>query len=119
MVKTTTKFIALGIMSALIAGPTICWAGVQSALPILLGAASLGDDGRSATAQADELLREARQAMAEGNLGVAESKISRAEGLQPKYSLFHAGDTPKKARADFEKLSQKSAGADRAAQRAR
>ncbi len=113
MVKTTTKFFAVSVISALAWAPVCSWAGVQSALPMLLGAASLGDDGRSATAQADQLLREARQAMSEGNYTVADFKISRAEALQPKYSLFHSGDTPKKARADLEKQTQKSASPDR------
>src|SRR5207237_8376311 len=82
----------------------------QSILPMLLCAAALGEDGRSASAQADDLLREARQAMSEGNYDIADSKIKRAELLQTKYSLFHNGDTPKKARADLEKLTQPSSG---------
>jgi hypothetical protein len=114
VVKTTTKFFAVSMVSALAWAPVCGWAGVQSALPMLLGAASLGDDGRSATAQADDLLREARQAMAEGNYTIADSKIKRAELLQPKYYPFHAGDTPKKVRADLEKLTQASANTDRA-----
>jgi type II secretory pathway component GspD/PulD (secretin) len=111
VLKTTTKFVAAGVAVALCWNPLIGWAGVQSALPLLLGAASLGDDGRAATAKADDLLREARQAMADGNLTIADTKIAAAEKLQPKYPMFHAGDTPKKVRADFEKLAAQKSGA--------
>jgi type II secretory pathway component GspD/PulD (secretin) len=111
VLKTTTKLFAASVAVALCGSPLISRAGVQSALPLLLGAASLGDDGRTAAAKADDLLREARQAMADGNLTIAESKITAAEKLQPKYPMFHAGDTPKKIRADFEKLAAQKNGA--------
>ena len=103
VLKTTSKIFA-GIITAIGLLPTYGWGNVQSALPMLLGAASLGDDGRSSVAQADELLREARAAMAEGNFEIADSKISRAEALQPKYPMFHVGDNPKRARGDLDKL---------------
>lgn len=66
-----------------------------------LAVAATGDDGPSDVEQADELLRLARKAMAEHNRQLADSYISRAEALNPKYGLFHTGDTPKKCRADF------------------
>ena len=66
-----------------------------------LATAALGDDSQSNVEQADELLRQARKAMAEHNRGLADSFISRTERLNPKYGLFHTGDTPKKCRADF------------------
>jgi general secretion pathway protein D len=107
VLKTTTKLVAASVVLAFCGAPFSVQAGVQSAFPLLLGAASLGDDGRSATAKAEDLLREARQAMTDGNYEIAESKISRAEALQPKYPPFHMGDTPKKARNDYEKLMSK------------
>src|SRR5690348_1560502 len=65
-----------------------------------LGQAPTGTDART---QSDDLLRRARQAMAEGNIETAESLVSRAESLKTDYGLFHMGDTPKKARRDLEK----------------
>ena len=41
--------------------------------------------------------------MAEGHLQLADSYIARAEALNPKYSLFHIGDTPAKCRHDLDK----------------
>ncbi|HZZ30306.1 MAG TPA: hypothetical protein VFE46_20070 [Pirellulales bacterium] len=115
--KLTSKLIAI-LLAIICLSPVCGWAGVQSALPLLLGAASLGDDGRSATAQADELLREARAAMTEGNYEIADSKISRAEALQPKYLPLHIGDTPKKARADLDRLlGEKAVGTDHSGQK--
>ena len=64
----------------------------------------------AARSQSDDLLRRARQAMAEGNLETAESLVSRAESMKTDYGLFHMGDTPKKARRDLEK-SRESRGA--------
>ena len=53
--------------------------------------------------QATDLLRRARQAMAENDLTAAESLIAQAEALAVEYNSFHLGDTPKKARRDFER----------------
>ncbi len=105
--NTTTKIFAAFCAFTLAAAPTLCWAGSQSvALAMLMGAASLGDDGNSAAVkQADDLLREARQAMNGGNLDAAASKIAQADALRPKYPLFYSGDTPKRAHADLEKLA--------------
>jgi general secretion pathway protein D len=68
-----------------------------------LGQAPTGADARS---QSDDLLRRARQAMAEGNLETAESLVSRSESMKTDYGLFHMGDTPKKARRDLEKARE-------------
>ncbi len=82
-------------------------AGVAHAMPPVglvetcLAVAATGDDAPSDVEQADELLRLARKAMSEHNRQLADSYISRAEALNPKYGLFHTGDTPKKCRADF------------------
>ncbi|MGW8256137.1 MAG: hypothetical protein ACWGMZ_01495 [Thermoguttaceae bacterium] len=53
--------------------------------------------------QATDLLRRARQAMAENDLTAAESLITQAESLKVEYSVFHLGDTPKKARRDLQR----------------
>ena len=94
-------------------------AGVQTALPLLLSAASLGADTRNPVAEADQLLHDARQAMSEGNLEIADSKITAAEKLAPKYFPLHVGDTPKRARADLDKLlTQRAVGSDKNAKQA-
>ncbi|MGA2059933.1 MAG: hypothetical protein ABSG67_05585 [Thermoguttaceae bacterium] len=53
--------------------------------------------------KAADLLRRARQAMAENDLTAAESLIAQSEALGVEYSSFHLGDTPKKARRDLER----------------
>lgn len=111
MLSTTTKLFAGAIVLAASLVPGRLLAGVDSALPLVLSAATLGDDGRSAVVQADELLKAARKAISEGNYEVADSKIAAAEKLQPKYPPIHMGDTPKKARTDLDKLMAKRASA--------
>jgi general secretion pathway protein D len=69
---------------------------------VIAGAASTGQ-AASAAKEAESLLAKARQAMGEGNLELADSYITRAEKLAPKYGIFHVGDTPKKAREDLQK----------------
>ncbi|HEX3999973.1 MAG TPA: hypothetical protein VHX65_15585 [Pirellulales bacterium] len=81
-------------------------AGVARAVPPMglvqtyLVAAAIGDDATD-VGQADNLLRQARNAMQQRNWQLADSFIARAEALNPKYGLFHSGDTPKKCRADY------------------
>ncbi len=82
-------------------------AGIARAVPPMglvqtyLAIAATGDDGPTDVQRADDLLRQARKAMAEHKRELADSFISRAEAINPKYGLFHTGDTPKKCRADF------------------
>ena len=66
--------------------------------------------GDAAREQTTDLLSRARQAMAEGNLETADSLLTRAEGMNVAYGLFHTGDTPKKARRDWERLRQSRSG---------
>jgi general secretion pathway protein D len=107
VLSTTTKLFAGAIVLAACFVPGRLRAGVDSALPLVLSAATLGDDGRGAVAQADDLLKAARKAMSDGNYEVADAKIAAAEKLQPKYPPIHIGDTPKKARIDLDKLMAK------------
>ena len=58
--------------------------------------------------QCDDLLKRARQAMAESNLSAANSLISQAESLGVQYGRLHIGDTPVKARAELIRLSRPS-----------
>ncbi len=57
--------------------------------------------------QAESFLRRARQAMEAGNYETASSFIRRAERLRVRYSPFHLGDTPEKARRDLWKLQKR------------
>ena len=102
---------ALAIVSAL--PPLSARAGVfdvaVSTTLAVPGQADNGSDG--ARRQVDDLLARARQAMQEGNLETADSLISRAETAKVKYGLFHTGDSPTKARRDFEKLRDARGGA--------
>ena len=55
-------------------------------------------------AQADDLLRRARQAMSRHDLATAAKLIGDAEVLGVDYGPLHFGDTPKKAARDLEKM---------------
>jgi general secretion pathway protein D len=114
--KTTTKLLAGSLALVAFATPLCVWAGSQDgALSLLLGAASLGDDGKSPQKLAEEYLREARQAMNSGDFATANNRIAAADALGVKYSPLHIGDSPKKARAALEKLqSQKPLPSQRA-----
>ena len=97
--------------SKLFVGTLIFLAGTSAAIaqavpPVgliqtCLAIAATGDDGPTDVQRADDLLRQARKAMAEHNRQLADSFIARAEEINPKYGLFHTGDTPKKCRADY------------------
>ncbi|MDZ4658238.1 MAG: hypothetical protein SH868_11730 [Bythopirellula sp.] len=53
----------------------------------------------------DQILANARQAMAHGDLAKAETLVKRAEAAKPKYPVLHFGDTPARVRRDLEKLA--------------
>jgi general secretion pathway protein D len=61
------------------------------------------------------LLKQARAAMQQGDLGQANDCISRAEAMDVSLGVFHLGDTPKKARRDLERLRAKAASSTRPA----
>ena len=99
--KTTHLFTAALVLS--LGSATTAFAG-SSALPqVFLTAIALGDNTAGPQSTVDDLLKRARQALDEGNLEIADSFIHRAEEQNPKYGPFHMGDTPTKARADWEK----------------
>lgn len=77
--------------------------GLAIVLSGSVGQAPAADPARE---QMNDLLARARQAMAEGNLETADSLISRAEGLNVTIGFFHTGDSPKKARRDWQKLRE-------------
>ncbi len=115
----TTSHRLVGMLS-LIAGlsPAIALAAPATGLlQVCIAAAAVGESGD--TQQCDDLLRQARKALADGHLQLADSCISRAEQLNPKYSIFHMGDTPVKARTDLNKrLGIRTTAEDRSETRA-
>jgi general secretion pathway protein D len=70
------------------------------------GNVSTGQAGGLTHADVDQILSNARQAMAQGDLAKAESLVKRAEAANPKYPVLHFGDTPARVRRDLDKLSQ-------------
>lgn len=111
VLKTTAKTLVGWIAVAIVlsagmvsAGPIGClghaWLGAAAvAQSAPSGNNSAEDNGR----QAADLLRRARQAMAENDFAVADSLISQAEALGVRYGALYMGDTPKKARHDLER----------------
>ncbi len=57
-------------------------------------------------AQCDDLLRRARQAMAENDLQAARALLSQAEALGVPYPPLYPGDTPQKLRRDLDRKTQ-------------
>jgi general secretion pathway protein D len=103
--KTTTKTLVGCIALAMIVSArTLVASPLDGASVTWLGTVALGqaspEDPRQETA---ELLKRARQAMAENDLVAADSLISRAEALGVKQNVFYRGDTAEKARRDLER----------------
>jgi general secretion pathway protein D len=91
------------------------WAWLSLCLTILPCCTTLHGQTTAAPAgnsqqEADQLLAQARRAMSEGNLEIAGAFLTRAEALQPKYPVYHLGETPKKIRDDLQKLQAAGAG---------
>ncbi len=70
------------------------------------GNVSTGQAGALTHADIDQILSNARQAMAQGDLAKAETLVKRAEAVNPKYPVLHFGDTPARVRRDLDKLAQ-------------
>jgi general secretion pathway protein D len=104
----TARLITGSVAAALMLFASASSAGpVAGDAAVLLGAASLGQNAPDVNAgskqsQSDDLLRRARQAMAENDFVAAEKLISQAEALGVDYGPFCFGDTPKKAMRDLE-----------------
>jgi general secretion pathway protein D len=105
------KLLTGSIVVAVMTSATFSYGGTwASAAPsVLMAGVGQTADGRvpDKRAQSQDLLRRARQAMAENDLAAAEALISQAESLGVEYSAFHFGDTPRKARHD---LTERKAG---------
>ncbi len=104
--KTTASRLIGGLAFLATCSPAIGWANPPAgSIQAWLGRAAVGDDGSASPAdQADDFLRQARSAMANHNYELADHFISSAEQINPHYSIFHTGDTPKKCRTDLNRL---------------
>jgi general secretion pathway protein D len=108
--KTTAKAlvgwfaVAIVLSAGMVAADTVCcttqtWLGISA-----LGQSSPADASpEDRGSQSADLLRRARQAMAENDLSAAETLISQAESLGVQYNALYMGDTPKKARHDLDR----------------
>ncbi len=108
--KTTTNALVGCIALALVLSARTVAAGpVNGTSETWLAAAALGQSNAADNLPADprqrsaDLLRRARQALAEKDFVAAESLISQADALGVKYNIFYQGDTPEKARRDLER----------------
>ncbi len=107
--KTTTKALVGWVAFATVASANIAMAGALNATSqgwlgaVILAQAAENNGGDDKSQQATDLLRRARQAMAENDLPAADTLISQAESLNITYNTFYMGDTPKKARRDLER----------------
>ena len=110
MVLNTTKSLVLFVAAALgFAAPAVA---APLAVRLLVAASAVGDSPRAKASndrkEVEGLLIRARQALKDGDLEMAESVMARAEKLKVEYSVFHLGDTPRKARADLEAAKRKT-----------
>jgi general secretion pathway protein D len=69
---------------------------------VLPGQAAVAKSTTADRREVERLLISARQSMDDGHYETADSLISRAEAMKVEFSLFHVGDTPKKARHDLD-----------------
>ena len=116
--KATAKALVGWIALATILSARIAAAGLPcGTIPLWLGAAAVGQSAPAGDSSSTEdkaqqtadLLRRARQAMAENNLTAADSLISQAEALGVQYNFFYMGDTPKKARQALDRKRNSAA----------
>ncbi len=100
--KSLLVFVAVALG---LAAPSAATAAGTVSVRLMLAADALGQTNRAKAASdrrdVEGLLVRARQAMKDADFETADSLIARAEKLKVEFSLFHLGDTPKKARADF------------------
>jgi len=120
--KTTANALVGCIALAMIITTSTAVAGPLGDAPenwlgsVLLGQSSTADSPAAKNTapknkgkQVADLLRRARQAMAENDLSTAESLVSQAEGLGVTYNVFYMGDTPKKVRRDLQRKQEADA----------
>jgi len=104
------------LLSGCVAATLVLWGSSAAAAPhpvvggLLSGLSAPAQINRRSASEdrrkAEELLHRAREAMKQGNLGLADTYIDRAAKLNVKYDSLFARfrDTPQKARRDLNKL---------------
>ena len=97
-----------GLLCGALAG-TQAWAAPVSVQWTAL-ASALGAPDDSARDQADALLKQATEAIRNADFERAEKLITAAENLNPRYSIFHFGVTPQKARGELRKAMKEKIG---------
>ena len=111
VLNTPKSLVILAAMSwGLVLGPVARASNVP--VRVILAASAVGQSAKAKAAgdrkEVEGLLLRARQAMKDGDWEGAESVLVRAEKLKVEYSVFHLGDTPKKARTDLEAAKRKT-----------
>jgi len=104
-VLNATRWIGIGLvlvgMGLAVAGSQA--ASLSTALGWAVGQTAVAQAGTpDKKAQADDLLRRARQALAENDLDAAEQLVAQAERLGVSYGPMTLGDTPERIRRDIE-----------------
>lgn len=113
--KTTSRILTAWTATGITLVAGMAWAGPHpSSLSGLWGAGATGQAGAPSVEERKrtvaDLLGRGRKAMAEGKFELADSLISRAEAQDVSYSRLHLGDTPKKARADLNRVLKSKGG---------
>ncbi len=108
--KTTTQMLVGGVVVAWCLSAGVAAAGqLPGATEVLIATAGTAQSKPSASEEKEkhrrsaDYLSRARQAMAENDLETADVLISKAETVGAQYSVFHMGDTPKRARKDLQR----------------
>ncbi len=107
--NTTAKILTGWLTAALSLSASITFAApVSGTTALALSAAGVAQTNsptriKDRRKQADDLLRRARQAMAEDDLQAAELLISQAKATGVRYSVLNLGDTPDKVRRDLDR----------------
>ncbi|MEX0938943.1 MAG: hypothetical protein WDZ59_13860 [Pirellulales bacterium] len=105
---TTMKRLAVSVTFLCGLAAALAWAGsLPPAAQAWLSAAAVGQAGADQERkldknQVEQLLAQARDAMKRGDWELAGSLIRRTEQSDVRFNLFHFGDTPAKARRDFD-----------------
>ena len=109
--RATAKTFIVGVSCAALTAASTLWAGpLPVATTFLMESAAIGqlDEGGQSEQrrEADRWLREARQAMKDGEFDAAEQFIRRAEQTNVRYDALFARfvDTPAKARHDLDRM---------------
>ncbi|HEV3138254.1 MAG TPA: hypothetical protein VGZ26_10125, partial [Pirellulales bacterium] len=97
-------FLLIVVVSVGLLEPPAAIAEGHASVRLLLMTGALGGAKSKKAAdreEADSLLARARAAIKERDFDTADAMITRAEKLKVEYSVFHFGDTPKRARGDL------------------